>query len=419
MIQKLSPRELKPGIVVLEPVKTPSGQVLAPAGAELTRQIINKMKLYNVEYAVVDAEDDLVKKAMEAASASVVKPEAPTAPIPVPVQVVPIPVAPMTMVQAPVAQAPVEPVVEAPVVEEIKTRIEESKTHIQKVAESSEFKDFQMDYLKAIQKLNEVFTGVASGRGYSINEKELVDSVTPLFISRNTITELFDMLHQMHSLDDSIYAHCINVALISRMIGRWLHFEQHDLDILTCCGLLHDIGKISIPEEVLNKPGKLTDEEFALIKSHPKTGYEMLRNQDIDTRIKQAALMHHERYDGTGYPNALSNEFLADYAMIVAIADVYDAMTAARSYRVPLCPFQVIEKFEQEGFQKYHTKYIYVFLHHIASTYQNNRVMLNDARGCKIVMLNQNTLSKPIVQFDDGTCIDLSTQKDLYITKIL
>ena len=129
--------------------------------------------------------------------------------------------------------------------------------------------------------------------------------------------------------------------------------------------------------------------------------------------------MHHERYDGTGYPNALSSEFLPDFAMIVAIADVYDAMTAARSYREPLCPFQVIEKFEQEGFQKYHTKYIYVFLHNIANTYQSNRVMLNDGRGCKIVMLNQNTLSKPIVQFDDGYCLDLSSQRDLYITKIL
>ena len=243
--------------------------------------------------------------------------------------------------------------------------------------------------------------------------------MAPLYNSRNTIIELFDMIHQMHSLSDTIYAHCVNVALISRMMGRWLHLEPHDLDILTCSGLLHDIGKLSIPDNILNKPGKLTDEEFALIKAHPKNGYEMLRNQNLDTRVKQAALMHHERYDGSGYPNQLSSDLLSDFAMIVAIADVYDAMTAARSYREPLCPFQVIEKFELEGFQKYHTKYIYVFLHRIASTYQSNRVMLSDGRGCKIVMLNQSTLSKPIVQFDDGSCLDLSSQRDLYIKKIL
>ena len=380
-MRKLSPRELKPGMVALEAITTPLGQLLAPAGTELTRQIINKMKLYNCEYAMVDLPEE------------------------------PEPVA---------EQVPEGPVIseEPPAPKEPKTHIEESKSHSQKIVESHEFRDFQMDYSRALSYLKDVFTGVKS-KTYTIEEDELVKSISPLFISRNTITELFDMLNQMHSLDDSVYAHCINVALISRMIGRWLHFEQHDLDTLTCCGLLHDIGKVMIPDEILNKPGKLTDDEFALIKSHPKFGYEMLRNQNIDSRIKRSALMHHERYDGSGYPNGLTDELLSDYAMIVAIADVYDAMTAARAYRVPLSPFQVISNFEDDGFQKYHTKYIYVFLHRIASTYQNNRVLLSDGRACKIVMLNQNSLSRPIVQFDDGECLDLSAQRELYITKIL
>jgi len=407
MIKKLPPRQLKAGMIALEEITTPLGQHIAPAGSELTRQIINKMKLYNVEYAVVDVEEDVDD------TPSVEEPAPEVAPAP---QVIYIPVP----VPAPVAaeEPKEEPKKEVAKAEEPKTRIEETKTHSQKIVESSEFKDFQMDYFHMIDKLKEVFTK-ASNKGYRINEQELIDNVSPLFISRNTITELFDMLHQMHSLDDSVYAHCINVALIARMIGRWLHLEQHDLDVLTCCGLLHDIGKLSIPSEILNKPGKLTDEEFAMIKAHPKNGYELLRNQDIDNRIKQAALMHHERYDGSGYPNGLASEFLSDFAMIIAIADVYDAMTAARSYRVPLCPFQVIANFEKDGFQKYHTKYIYIFLKRIATTYQNNRVMLNDGRGCKIVMLNQNYLSRPVVQFDDGECFDLSTHKDLYITRIL
>ena len=394
---KLSPRELKPGIIALEAIVTPSGQILAPAGTELTRQTINKMKLYNVDSATVDSNDPIVKQMLNASS------EAATS---------------STPVEAPAA--PVAPEPEAPKEEEkIITHVEETRSTARRMLASSEFKGFQLDYFMYIEYAKEVFANIVNTPGYSINTTELIEKMRPLYASRNTIVELFDMIQQMHSLSDTVYAHCLNVALISRMIGRWLHLEQNDLNILTCCGLLHDIGKLTIPEEVLNKPGKLTDEEFALIKSHPKTGYEMLRNKDIDTRIKQAALMHHERYDGSGYPNQLSSEFLSDFAMIVAIADVYDAMTAARSYREPLCPFQVIEKFEQEGFQKYHTKYIYVFLHHIASTYQSNRVMLSDGRGCKIVMLNQNTLSKPIVQFDDGSCVDLSSQRELYITKVL
>lgn len=411
---KLSPVELKPGIITLEPIVTPSGQVLAPAGTALTRQIINRMKLYSVASATVDSEDPVLKQMMNIPA----KP-APT-PMPAPVMmpvITPMPVVPPTPVATPVRPTPVT--VEPAKGEKVITYKEETQSNSRRMMVSNEFKGFQVDYLLYIEQVKTVFSNLVNVPGYTIRTTELIEQMKPLYASRNTIVELFDMIHQMHSLNDTIYAHCVNVALISRMIGRWLHLEQHDLDILTCCGLFHDIGKMTIPNEVLNKPGKLTDEEFALIKSHPKTGYEMLRNQDIDTRIKQSALMHHERYDGSGYPSNLSSELLADFAMIVAIADVYDAMTAARSYREPLCPFQVIEKFEQDGFQKYHTKYIYIFLHNIASTYQSNRVMLNDGRSCKIVMLNQNTLSKPIVQFDDGSCLDLSGQRKLYITKIL
>lgn len=387
-MQKLTPRDLTAGMVLAESVKTPSGQVLAIAGEVLTRQSINKMKLYNIQFAVVEGAP---------------KPVAEETPVPMQEKVAKV----LGPIETPAPRPP-----------EAKTRIEEAKTNSQKVMESDEFRSFQLDYFKAIEYLKEVFAGVLTSNK-PIDEKKLIASVEPLFLSRNTITELFDMLHNMRSINDSVYAHCINVALISRMIGRWLHLEQHDLDILICCGLLHDIGKLCIPEEILNKPGKLTDEEFDLIKTHPKKGYELLKNQSLDSRIKRSALMHHERYDGSGYPNGLEGDVLSDFAMIVAIADVYDAMTAARSYRVPLCPFQVIANFEKEGFQKYHTKYIYVFLKRIATTYQSNRVMLNDARGCKIVMLNQNSLSRPIVQFDNGECLDLSKEKDLYITAVL
>ena len=232
---------------------------------------------------------------------------------------------------------------------------------------------------------------------------------------------MFDMLYNMRSITDSVYAHCLNVALISRMIGRWLKLERHDLDVLTAAGLIHDIGKLCIPEEVLNKPGALTDEEFALIRQHPKLGYDVLKNQhSLDPRIKKAALMHHERSDGSGYPSGVTEDFIDNYAMIVAIADVYDAMTAARAYRAPLCPFEVISNFEKDGFQKYNTRYILTFLKQMATTYQSNRVILSDGRSGKIVMLNQNCLSRPIIQFDDNSCLDLSTaSKDLYIKAVL
>ena len=217
----------------------------------------------------------------------------------------------------------------------------------------------------------------------------------------------------------TVIIHCLNVGLITRMIGRWLHMEKTDVNTLTIAGVLHDIGKCKIPDDVLNKPDKLTDEEFALIKKHPQFGFDLIRDLQIDSRIKRTALMHHERCDGSGYPSQLDSSLIDDFAMITAIADVYDAMTAARRYRAPLCPFAVISSFESEGFTKYNTKFLLLFLKKLATTYQSNRVMLNDSRFCNIVMLNPHELSRPIVRFDDGSILDLSTNREFFIKSVM
>lgn len=383
-MRKIETRQLEEGMITVAPVVTPLGQPLAPAGSIITRQLINRMKLYRVEYAAVEGEE-------------------PPAPAPEP------------KVETKPVKEPAEPPKK-----EAKTHAQESKTHSQKVAASDEFHTFQIEYVQIVGLMKQTFTAAVQ-ENHPIDTQLLLSQVADLFQSRKTIVEMFDMLYNMRTVTDSVYAHCLNVALISRMIGRWLHFERHELDVLTIAGLLHDIGKLLIPDEVLNKPGALTDEEFALIKKHPKLGYDILKRQtELDSRIAKAALMHHERCDGSGYPTGLTEDFIDNFAMIVGIADVYDAMTAARSYRAPLCPFQVISNFEKDGFQKYHTKYILVFLKQIASAYQSNRAILSDGRGCTIVMLNQNSLSRPIVQFDDNSCLDLSTaSKDLYIKAVL
>lgn len=365
-MRKLTPKEMEPGMILADEVKTPIGQPLAAAGSEVTRQLINRMKLYKVECVFVEGEDP----SGESGEAS-----------------------------QPVKQT--------------------DPKLAKQAAEAAKFRGFEMQYYMAIEKMKVVFDDIIAQKK-EIDTTDLLENVSDLFLSRSTIIELFEMLYKMRSLNDSVYAHSLNVALISRMIGRWLKLDKQHLDTLTVAGLLHDIGKLMIPEEVLNKPDALTDEEFELIKSHPRKGYDILKNLNIDPRIKKSALMHHERSDGSGYPSGLEDEFIDEYAMIIAIADVYDAMTAARSYRSPLCPFEVIANFEKDGYQKYHTKYILTFLKQIAATYQNSRVILSDGRGCKIVMLNQNNLSRPIVRFDDNTCLDLSHEsKELYIHRVL
>ena len=122
--------------------------------------------------------------------------------------------------------------------------------------------------------------------------------------------------------------------------------------------------------------------------------------------------------DGSGYPLGLVGNHIDEYARIVSIIDVYDAMTSPRVYRGPTCPFDVIQIFEEEGFQKYDSRYILTFLRRIAESYLNERIKLSDGRTGKLIYINVHALSRPVVMVD-GKAIDLRKEKDLKIMEIM
>lgn len=370
-------KDLLPGMVTAIPVRTKRGQLIINPNVELTRTLISRLEFYGIA-SVQITENKQVATPMET-------PKDP-------------------------AYFPAKSPVSAP------SPVSDT-SYSQKLKSSPEFQRFQVDFTLRSQDLKNCFDAYLSDGG-TVNKEELLSKTISLVSPKQTTLDVFDMLHNMRQVNDSTYAHSLNVAIISRIIGKWLHFSNEELDTLTLAGLLHDIGKTKIPDEVLNKDGKLTDEEFQMIRNHPKYGYDILKSQPLNSHIKKAALMHHERCDGSGYPMGLTMEEIDDYALIIAIADVYDAMTAARSYRAPLCPFEVIAEFEKDGLQKYKPKYILTFLENIANAYQNNRVMLSDGTSARIVLLNHRRLSKPLVQLDDGACIDLE-KSPLYIKAII
>lgn len=370
-------KDLLPGMVTAIPVRTKRGQLIINPNVELTRTLISRLEFYGIA-SVQITENKQVATPMET-------PKDP-------------------------AYFPAKSPVSAP------SPVSDA-SYSQKLKSFPEFQRFQVDFTLRSQDLKNCFDAYLSDGG-TVNKEELLSKTISLVSPKQTTLDVFDMLHNMRQVNDSTYAHSLNVAIISRIIGKWLHFSNEELDTLTLAGLLHDIGKTKIPDEVLNKDGKLTDEEFQMIRNHPKYGYDILKSQPLNSHIKKAALMHHERCDGSGYPMGLTMEEIDDYALIIAIADVYDAMTAARSYRAPLCPFEVIAEFEKDGLQKYKPKYILTFLENIANAYQNNRVMLSDGTSARIVLLNHRRLSKPLVQLDDGACIDLE-KSPLYIKAII
>ena len=127
--------------------------------------------------------------------------------------------------------------------------------------------------------------------------------------------------------------HSERVAKYSEMIARKMGYSDDDAKTLYIMALMHDVGKIGIPDAIINKPGALTDEEFKIVKSHPVIGADILKEVDAFEKISEIALNHHERVDGKGYPNGLTGNEISDEVAIVSVADAYDAMTSQRSYR--------------------------------------------------------------------------------------
>jgi len=357
--RQISLRIAKPGMIVGEDIYTASNHLVIVQGTTLTEQIIARLRFYEITSFHI---------ALEPIEGSVAPP--------------------------------------------IKT-----ESYSASIRKSPEFKKFNTNFVASVDNFKgKLVTILKSEENLDIDD--LLEHTNKLVSEARNGIHVFDMLHSLRIFDDTSYVHSINVSLICRIFGGWLKMSKEDIEVLTLCGLLLDVGKLTLPPAVINKIDPLTTEEFALIKTHAMRGYKILKTKQIDERIKYAALMHHERMDGSGYPNKLRGDDIHPFARIVAIADVYDAMTSPRVYRDALCPFDAIRLFEEEGLQKFDPKYIMVFLENIGQSYLGNRVRLNNKKEGEIVLLNKHMLSRPVIKIGDAF-IDLSKEQNLYIEAVL
>jgi len=218
---------------------------------------------------------------------------------------------------------------------------------------------------------------------------------------------------------DSIYSHSVNVAALSSILGAWLGLDEAKINLLTYSAILHDYGKTKIDRKILNKVNSLTREEFKGIKKHPILGYEDIKKiQYLDSAVSYGVLMHHERLDGTGYPFGIKDEKIPSFARIIAIADVFDAINSNRIYKMSKAPLEVLEIIQNEGLGKLDYEYCKVFLEHIINYYIGESVLLSNGEICKIVQLNINDLSKPLLLGENGF-VDLKKENDLFIEELV
>ena len=247
-----------------------------------------------------------------------------------------------------------------------------------------------------------------------------------IYIANNIVEEIRESdsmvveTVNLSTYDNYTYTHSVNVDILSVILGVACGLRDDELRKLSQAALLHDIGKTCVPIEIIGKPGRLTDEEFAEVKNHPRYGYNMLRNNyEVSSVARNAILSHHENEDGSGYPRGLTSEKIHLFAKIIHIADVYDALTTKRVYKEAMNPADAMEYLMANATRMFDKDLVAMFMEYVAPYPLGVQVELSTGQKALVVKNNRSMLSRPTVRLDGGATIDLIEHLDVTITKIL
>lgn len=427
-MKKLKIDELIPGMITAEDVYNYNDQLILPKGLVLNDKSISKLQFYAIyqirieDESIVSAEEPLVLESLPFDNISEPEPaseeisgEGESAPDDNP-KTEP---AEKSKKERPAPRYEPITVVPASDISSEKGGFSlPTASRREKMVSSEDFKQFKQAFNEEVQdfksKLNEV---VLKNAPLEVNTL-LDDALNLVSQAHQSAYGIFDMLHSMRENDDTTYTHCINVGLFCNVFAGWLKLSEEETNLATLCGLLHDVGKLRVPEELLKKTETYTEEDKAAIKAHTREGYLLVKDLDIDSHIKNAILTHHERCDGSGYPFGLSGFRIDPYAKMVAIADVYDAMTSTRAHRGAMSPIQAIEVMQEEGLQKYDVRFIMIFLENVMNTFIGNRVLLSSGEKGEIIFINKSNITRPTIKCQNHF-VNLDEEKDIQIISML
>lgn len=233
----------------------------------------------------------------------------------------------------------------------------------------------------------------------SIDGYQIMQTVDRIIASILSNKDIVATLSDIRSVDDYTFSHSVNVCILSLVIGIGLGYTGDKLRELGVGSILHDIGKVMIPQEILKKPVQLTNEEFELIKKHTIFGHELLKRiKGISMVASYIAVGHHERMDGSGYPYHLKGENIHKAARIVAVTDVYDALTTDRVYRKKLLPNEVIDYITSHGSQHFDQDVVDVFIRYVAYYPVGTGVVLNTGEKGIVTKYNKKYPTRPVVR---------------------
>jgi HD-GYP domain-containing protein (c-di-GMP phosphodiesterase class II) len=241
-------------------------------------------------------------------------------------------------------------------------------------------------------------------------------------IITDTITKennLLKIMKRVNHEGDYEFTHPVNVAIIASMIAKWLDMQSNEINELACAGLLHDLGKAKVRDSLLTKKTELTEAEFELLRSHPLKGFEyLLEEDDLSGACKMAVLSHHERHDGSGYPYKIKGDNIHLYAKIIAVADIFDAMTSDRIYSSKKTIMLAAKEIVNGSFGLLDPHISQLFFKRLCECCLGSKVILSNDEVGEIVYVSQLHPYEPLVRCQKGY-YDLVKQKDIKIIDIL
>ncbi|MEG0754544.1 MAG: HD-GYP domain-containing protein, partial [Angelakisella sp.] len=256
-------------------------------------------------------------------------------------------------------------------------------------------------YTKVKDKANDLLKRVAQGEGISHTDTdEIVSSISEQLetIDRALI---FQCINASKPIDEYLRRHCINVGLINGLIGKWLELPKKDVDELVLAGLVHDIGKTKIPSQILDAPRRLTVTEFEVMKMHPIYSQELLgQDNRFSEAIRLAARHHHEKMNGSGYPDGINISEISLFARITAVSDIYDAMVSRRSYKDANNPFAILSQLADSQFSELDSKLVKVFTDNMPKELVGKSVLLSDGSTGIAKFIMNNDLEHPLVEIN-------------------
>jgi len=225
-------------------------------------------------------------------------------------------------------------------------------------------------------------------------------------------------LSQLKESDNYTFDHSLRVSILATMIGKWLGYNEEQLSDLAQASLLFDIGKLKIPDFILNKPNKTKEEEFDIVKKHAQFGYSiLLKTKGVTNNIKYSALQHHERIDGSGYPLRLRSGQIHEFAKIIMVCDIFDAMTNERPYKDKSSPFDAAEYLHWNAGKTLDSKIVYIFLKNLSVFYTGKDVLLSTNERGRIVYVDVNFPTRPVIQVGEKF-LDLVKEKQIRILEL-